>query len=309
MAKKFNIFVSHVAAEAELAAELKRCLEDDFTTLAVFVSSDGASIEAGEWFKQVKSGLAESKVVIVLCSPDSIRQPWVAFEAGAAWLSKGVRLVMLCHSGLLRAALPPPFNQLQSVEVNHAGLAWIYQQIKDKFDSIRRAPGDERVAAAVRRLDAAVQKTIVGRQLREQVDCVMALSFRDPPGGREYLLVRTTSGGKWVFPKGSIRTEAERVDHLGLLRKELLAEAGAGGEASAASCGPFSYFKNDGERRTVLAFPVRVNAVAPPREAGRAPRWCDFDQATALLQEGRSADAAAGLLQALDFVSQWELRP
>lgn len=305
----FDIFVSHVSGDAELAGALKDCIEEDFTSLEVFVSSDSRSIDAGEWLKQIKSGLAESKVVIVLCSPESVRRPWIAFEAGAAWLNKGTRLGLLCHSGMHQELLPNPFNSLQAVRIDTKGLGWIYQQIKDKFPKVKRMPSDDRVNSAVRKLDVAVQSIIVRRQLRDQVSSVMALCFRDTDQGREYLLVRTSSGGKWTFPKGSIKTGSDMSDYIELLRQELREEAGASGELFESHFGPFPYLKESGEARQVLAFPVRAALVSAPQEAARSPSWFALDEAQRRLVEGRRPDVARGLLQALEFVSRFKGRP
>ncbi len=304
--KSFDIFVSHVSGDAELAVALKQCIEEDFTSLEVFVSSDSRSIDAGEWLKQVKAALAESKVVIVLCSPESVRRPWIAFEAGAAWLNKGTRLVLLCHSGMQQDLLPLPFGSLQAVRIDSKGLAWIHQQIKDKFPkAVKRTPSDERIGAAVRKLDQAVQSIIEGRQLRDTVSSVMALCFRDTDQGREYLLVRTSSGGRWIFPKGTIKVGGDMSDYIALLRRELLEEAGASGELFDCHFGPFPYVKESGESRQVLAFPVRAELRQTPLEAARAPSWFGQDEARQRLSAGRRPEVARGLLQALDFVAQF----
>lgn len=308
--RSFDIFVSHVSGDAELAIALKQCIEEDFTSLEVFVSSDSRSIDAGEWLKQVKSGLGESKVVIVLCSPESVRRPWIAFEAGAAWLNKGSRLVLLCHSGMQQDLLPLPFGSLQAVRIDSKGLAWVHQQIKDKFPkAVKRTPSEERVSAAVRKLDKAVQSIIERRQLRDQVSSVMALCFRDTDHGREYLLARTSSGGKWTFPKGTIKIGSDMSDYIELLRLELLEEAGAAGELFEQHFGPFPYVKDSGESRQVLAFPVRAELRQAPLEAARSPTWFGPDEARQQLGAGRRPEIARGLLQALDFVVRYRSPP
>jgi hypothetical protein len=304
MSEHFDIFISHVSGDTELAGALKASIEQDFINLSVFVSSDSRSITAGEWFKQIKQSLIDSKLVIVLCSPESITHPWIAFEAGAAWLSKESGLVLLCHSGMQQSELATPYHNLQAASIDSKGLSWIYDQITTSF-GLKRSPGSDRVDAAVRRLDRAVQAILEQRQLREWVNCVMALGYRDTPRGREFLLVRTNSGGRWTFPKGTIKRGTDRSKLFELLRGELRREGGANGELFDKHFGPFVYTKNSGEERHVLAFPVRIETDAGPTEHGREPRWCSIDNARHLLSEGRSAGAAKGLTDALRFVAEF----
>lgn len=114
-----DIFISHITEEAPLAACLKKWLEDLFIgQIQVFVSSDGESIERGkEWFPQILKSIGTAKIMIVLCSHESIRRPWVNFESGCAWM-KGIPIIYLGHSGLGHQDLPPPLNFLQGMTSN-----------------------------------------------------------------------------------------------------------------------------------------------------------------------------------------------
>ncbi|PYV95030.1 MAG: toll/interleukin-1 receptor domain-containing protein, partial [Acidobacteria bacterium] len=83
-------FISHITEEAGVAAKLKAALARDFLQmLDVFVSSDGESISAGDdWLKSIDNALQQSALMLILCSPSSIRRPWINFEAGAAWMRR-----------------------------------------------------------------------------------------------------------------------------------------------------------------------------------------------------------------------------
>src|SRR5687768_10966759 len=109
MAKR--AFISHISEESLVASKLKAALTRDFLQmLDVFVSSDGESISAGdEWLKSIDEALQESAVMLILCSPSSIRRPWINFEAGAAWMRK-IPLIPLCHAGLTPGDLPAPLS-------------------------------------------------------------------------------------------------------------------------------------------------------------------------------------------------------
>jgi TIR domain len=114
-------FISHVSEEAEVAIHLKNVLQDDFLRLLkVFVSSDGESISTGkDWLQSIDAALRQSKLVMILCSPTSIRRPWIFFEAGAAWIQQ-IPLIPLCHAGLTPSDLPMPLSTRMAVSLAHA---------------------------------------------------------------------------------------------------------------------------------------------------------------------------------------------
>jgi hypothetical protein len=92
-------FISHISEEAAVAARLKSVLVRDFRDpFDVFMSADTESIAAGEdWLRAVEKALRECAIVMILCSPESIRRPWINFEAGAA--------VQSCHTVALKVGL------------------------------------------------------------------------------------------------------------------------------------------------------------------------------------------------------------
>lgn len=111
-----TIFISHIHEEADLALLLKSWIEDTFLgQIEVFVSADDRDIVIGdEWFNKISQSLDTAKVVLLLCSPVSIKRPWISFEAGWAW-SKRIALAPVCHSGLLISDLPRPLSNRQAV--------------------------------------------------------------------------------------------------------------------------------------------------------------------------------------------------
>jgi hypothetical protein len=126
-----QVFISHISEEAPVAASLKAALEQDFLGIIdVFVSSDGESIAAGEdWLRSIDEALRNSALLITLCSPASIRRPWINFEAGATWILK-VPIIPLCHAGLTPHDLPMPLSLRQGLSLNDAeGLRRLYSRI------------------------------------------------------------------------------------------------------------------------------------------------------------------------------------
>ncbi|MGD9824591.1 hypothetical protein [Desulfobacter sp.] len=117
MTDKKIVFLSHIFEERELAIHFKSLIEDSFLDLIdVFVSSDDRSIGLGrKWLNNdITHALNGCTVELVLCSPVSVKRPWINFEAGAAGWIRGIPVVPLCHSGMEPGKLPVPLNLLQA---------------------------------------------------------------------------------------------------------------------------------------------------------------------------------------------------
>jgi len=116
------IFISHISEETEVATAIKELLAPHFLDLLdFFVSSDGASISMGQkWLDSISSNLRNCAVEIVVCSPVSVKRPWVNFEAGAAWI-RDIPVIPLCHSGMSPSELPVPLSLLQSAKLTDIG--------------------------------------------------------------------------------------------------------------------------------------------------------------------------------------------
>jgi TIR domain len=137
MMMKFNIFLSHVTVEANLAEIIKRHLVKDFIGLVdVFESSDRLSIPAGKkWLSEVTSALAKADLHLILCSNESKMRPWINFEAGAAHL-RGIPIIPLCHSGLTLAQLPVPLSEYEGIQAAEPdGVLSLYRVIAESIGS------------------------------------------------------------------------------------------------------------------------------------------------------------------------------
>ena len=133
---KKKIFISHISKETELAQCLKEHLYNDFLgMLDIFVSSDRSSIKLGDkWLKQVEEALDDAGILIILCSKESIKRPWVNFEAGAAWIRK-IPVIPICHSRLAPSKLSTPLSMLQGISGNdEEGLKKLYDKISEYLD-------------------------------------------------------------------------------------------------------------------------------------------------------------------------------
>ena len=157
MAKR--AFISHVNEEAEVAARLKAALTRDFLRmLEVFVSSDGESIAAGdEWLESIDAALQQSHLMLILCSPTSIRRPWINFEAGAAWMRK-IPVIPLCHAGLTPADLPAPLSLRQGLQLTESrGLQRLYKRVADELNCAVPDAALDSLASALGKLADALR--------------------------------------------------------------------------------------------------------------------------------------------------------
>lgn len=71
---------------------------------------------------------------MVLCSPESVRRPWINFETGAACL-KGIPVIPIVHSGLSARQLGPPLSEFESVGSDLEGLQKLYRRIASFLSS------------------------------------------------------------------------------------------------------------------------------------------------------------------------------
>lgn len=127
----FKVFLSHLSVESKLAELLQGHIEQDFIGLVdVFASSDRLSIPVGTpWLDKVMKGLEDSRMHLILCSPESIKRPWIHYEAGAARLRK-LPAVPLCHSELTHEQLPVPLSEGQGVQLGEAaGIKALYDAL------------------------------------------------------------------------------------------------------------------------------------------------------------------------------------
>jgi hypothetical protein len=55
-----------------------------------------------------------------MLSDESVKRPWVNFEAGIAWTRK-IPIIPVCLGGLTKDSLPKPYSSLQAVDLQQFG--------------------------------------------------------------------------------------------------------------------------------------------------------------------------------------------
>lgn len=98
-------------------------------------------------------------------------------------------------------------------------------------------------------------------------------------GGLEFLLVRTSDGTRWTFPKGG-RERGETLAEAAA--REAVEEAGAAGRVGDEPIAAYRYRAD-----TVRAFLLEVVDTAAPAEPGRDPTWFGLEAARSRLAAGR----------------------
>lgn len=133
--EKPKVFISHITEERELAKILKDEINKVFLGLPeIFVSSDRESISIGtKWLDEIDHALQGAQIMLLLCSENSIRRPWINFEAGAGWI-KNIPVVPICHTNLKPINLPIPLNMLQGIEAtDKEGLQKIFKLVGSRL--------------------------------------------------------------------------------------------------------------------------------------------------------------------------------
>ena len=131
------VFVSHISPEAKLAEILTSQISQDFLGLFdLFVMSDDISISLGsKWINVVSDALKNAQVMLIICSRQSIKRPWINFEAGAGWI-KDIPVVPVCHTGMTPEDLPIPLNLLQAISASDIrGLERLYGLLANQLVS------------------------------------------------------------------------------------------------------------------------------------------------------------------------------
>ena len=145
-------------------------------------------------------------------------------------------------------------------------------------------------------------------QLRKLCGCeqVAAVCYRVHNGAIEFLLVRTSGGERWTFPKGSAEPG---LTHAQAAALEAFEEAGVHGRIEEAAFTRYRRKRDDGENRgsrsdgervAVNAYLCEVLRLSPPQEFKRDRTWFSVEDARRRLREGRKNDGEAEIVRVVD---------
>ena len=167
---KLEVFVSHRTVEAKFADTLRTNLGRDFIgILNFFVSTDVTSVPAGsQWFQEVVAALRRAHVLLVLCSSQSVRLPWINYETGGA-CARDVEVIPLCHSGMTPDQLPVPLGMLEGVRLTEPkDLEKLYSRISALVGSDVPRKDFHALSETFRALEAEYSAQLQGEALASQ---------------------------------------------------------------------------------------------------------------------------------------------
>jgi hypothetical protein len=117
-----KILISHISEEALFALLLKDFIESTFLKkceVSLIGDSDDSTV-GDKWLVELGGAITAAELVLVLCSPQSIRKPSVHFQFGCAW-TRSVPITCLCHSGLDKVSLPAHLRTFVGLDVDNDG--------------------------------------------------------------------------------------------------------------------------------------------------------------------------------------------
>ena len=128
-----RVFLSHISEEASLGATLKQWIQSTFLgQIDVFFSTEDLN-PGTEWFDEIDQAMSKADVLLILASPQSLKRPWINFEAGLAW-ARRIDIFPLCHSGQHRGQLPAPYSKFQAVDLQSvSSLKGLFQRLGEKI--------------------------------------------------------------------------------------------------------------------------------------------------------------------------------
>ena len=107
---------------------------------------------------------------------------------------------------------------------------------------------------------------------------------RREAGGLEFLLVRTSNGERWTFPKGTVERGESRSEAA---EREAREEAGVTGRIGADPLGVYRYAPSRRGFDDVTAFLLEVGRDGLRAEDGRDSTWLGFEATRSRLVQGR----------------------
>jgi len=153
------LFISHAAIDSELAAYLKKVVEQSFLGIDVFVSSDPEDLPIGDpWVEQILKALESAKLILILATDRSLNRKWVWFEAGAGW-HRTRQIFTGCVGKARKNNLPPPFGQYTARNLDEeSDCRELFDVIEKEFGATRQATDFPGLCNSLIRLDVRAEE-------------------------------------------------------------------------------------------------------------------------------------------------------
>lgn len=157
-----DVFISFIHEEAEWAEGVQRFISMvlDFSSVP-FLSSDQSQVLAGDkWLDRIMDELKDTKVVLLMMSKESVKRPWVNFEAGAAWTREKI-IIPICFGGLDKGNLPKPYSSIQAIDLD----------LKDDHEYLARSIAHHLGRPdPMRRMSSEIAFKVGGQELKKKAE-------------------------------------------------------------------------------------------------------------------------------------------
>lgn len=153
------VFLSHAAADQEIAMHLKHVIEACFPQIKVFVSSDPEELPPGnQWVQTVLANLKTAKILLILTTERGLNRKWVWFETGAAW-SRGVLFIPCCIGKIRKGQLPHPFSGYQALNIDEEGdFESLVSEFKKQFGAPQKVPESRTIIPELKQLNIRAEE-------------------------------------------------------------------------------------------------------------------------------------------------------
>ena len=124
-----------------------------------------------------------------------------------------------------------------------------------------------------------------------------AICYRRQAECYQFLLVRTSGGSRWTFPKGRVEKQETPAEAAA---REAFEEAGVSGRVDDQLLTNYWFPGGRDGKHQVSAFLLEVTSQGEPDESYRSPTWCSLQEAKEELALGREQEFAIEHTRVLD---------
>lgn len=155
----YSIFISHAAADEEIAGSIKQYIEQVFPEQRVFVSSDPEDLKPGDgWVVKVLKALESAKCVLALTTERGLGRKWVWFELGRTWFSE-VKLIPCCIGKIRKSNLPAPFSGRMAINIDEPrDAAALFASLQEQFGALIKFLDYDEFVRTMTRLDIRAEE-------------------------------------------------------------------------------------------------------------------------------------------------------
>ena len=133
---KYDVFISYSHQDESSARKLAEALESK--GLSAWTNTE---IRPGKkWAEQIEKALKQSKVFLLLISPDFLASRWTNFELGVALsraaLSPDTHIIPLAIKHVNKKSLPTPLRDLRLIDAQDISSSQAAEKVVEMLESL-----------------------------------------------------------------------------------------------------------------------------------------------------------------------------